>query len=413
MRHATHRCCVPPGPYAGKLLPALCVGGCLAVVAIGTAAASDVGVAPRRLLMVERAASTRRSKTIFVAKDTAVVTGPASDVEQVYARVHVRYGNGADVGTFVIPAGTANGWVRNDGAVTKYRNRHAPRRPTQVRTILLRRGRLVKVRARGRGDAPLGLVAAGPPGGSVYVSVELVEAGITTRLCSELTECRYRSIDGATGAKLTCRGGVPDPKCRWAPPDYLCGQDVSYGGPGTVAVIGDSITHQAKAALEAALGDHWFLHVEAKPGAMFRELQEAAETIGRTAPQVVVIHLGTNDDGCILENAWPDLECRYPDFGVDDLLADARAMVASVAGACILGTSPWWDTGHRVDDLWREMVATGELAGVVPWSEYLASLPDDERALLLADGMGHLTAAGRVALAELTADVVDQARPSP
>jgi hypothetical protein len=413
MRYSTYRLCTPPGPYAGRFLLALCVGGCLAVMAIATAAASDVGVAPRKLRVVDRPASTERSNMVFVAKDAAIVTGPASDVEQVYARVHIQYGNGSAAGAFVVPAGTANGWVRNDGAVTKYRNRDAPGGPTQVRTILLRRGGVVKVRSRGSGDVPLGLVAAGPPEGSVYVSVELVEAGVTTRLCSELTECRYRSIDGGTGAKLTCQGGVPDPDCHRAPPAYLRGQDVSYGGPGTVAVIGDSITRQAEAALEAALGDHWFLHVEAKPGDMFRELQEAAETIGQTAPQVVVIHLGTNDNGCILENAWPGIECRYPDFGVDDLLSDARAMVASVAGACILGTSPWWDTGHRVDDLWREMVATGELAGVVPWSEYLASLPDDERALLLADGMGHLTAAGRVALAELTADVVDQARPSP
>jgi len=54
----------------------------------------------------------------------------------------------------------------------------------------------------------------------------------------------------------------------------------------------------------------------------------------------------------------------------------------------------------------------GELAGVVPWEEYLWLLSAEERQLLLRDGLGHLTLAGTaaladtVALAEMTAQVV-------
>ena len=79
-------------------------------------------------------------------------------------------------------------------------------------------------------------------------------------------------------------------------------------------------------------------------------------------------------------------------------------MVASVFGACIIGTTTWF--GDAVKQLWYDMLATGELAGVVPWEEYLSSLSDEERQVLLRDGIGHLTPAGTVALAEMTTQVV-------
>ena len=132
-----------------------------------------------------------------------------------------------------------------------------------------------------------------------------------------------------------------------------------------------------------------------------------AERISDSHPQVVVINLGPNDYACLLKNAFmPDTPCRYPDFTLDDFLDDAHAMVASVAGACIIGTTTWF--GDVVGPLWSDMVATGEIAGVVRWQEYLSTLSADERQLLLADSLGHLTLAGEAALAEMTAQVVDQ-----
>jgi lysophospholipase L1-like esterase len=171
-------------------------------------------------------------------------------------------------------------------------------------------------------------------------------------------------------------------------------------------VIGDSITVQATGALKDALANQWYTHVRAKGGSMFRELQQAAARIGESRPQVAVINLGTNDCGCALRNAMtPSTPCRYPDFTDQDNYDDARAMVASLRGACIVGTTNWFGiTG----DLWWDMLATGEIAGVIPWQEYLLSLSSEERQLLLLDGLGHLTEAGTMLLAQMTAEVVEQ-----
>jgi lysophospholipase L1-like esterase len=172
-------------------------------------------------------------------------------------------------------------------------------------------------------------------------------------------------------------------------------------------VIGDSITVQAIEALEAVLANRWYTLVWAKAGSMFRTLQHAAERIGASQPQVVVINLGTNDQSCALRNASSaDSPCTYADFTVQTYFDDARTMVGSLPGACIIGTTTWFGI---IGDLWSDMLATGEIAGVVPWREYLLSLSAEQRQPLLRDGLGHLTAAGTVALAQMTAEVVDQA----
>jgi lysophospholipase L1-like esterase len=374
------------------------------------ACATDIGVAPDRLLVVDWSPAGGPAKVVFTAKDAAITTGRAADVEGVRVRLHVEYGDGATAGAFTVPPGTTNGWVLNDPEMLRFRNRDAPGGATEVQSIVARPRRLLKLIGAGRGDTPLDVAGAGAPTGSIYVSFEMVEGGMTTRLCSEVQNCEYRVVDGAAGAKLRCLGGVPDPLCRAAYPVYVSGADARYGDAGTLAVIGDSITVQATAALEDALASRWYTHVRAHGGFMFRDLQQAAERIGESRPQVVVIDLGTNDAGCAMRNTlMPSNPCRYPDFTFQDCYDDAHAMVASLSGACIVGTTTWFG----LNDLWSEMLATGEVAGVVPWEEYLWSLSAEQRNLLLLDGLGHLTEAGTVVLAQMTAEVVEQACGAP
>jgi hypothetical protein len=372
------------------------------------ASATDVGVAPDKLLIVQRAAI--KAKVVFKSKDAAITNGRAADLEGVRVRLHVQYGDGATAGAFMVPAGTANGWVQNDSTMLRFYNPDAPSGATEVRSIVVRPHRLLKLTGAGLGDAPPDVTVARAPTGSVYVSFEMVEAGTTTRLCSEMQNCEYHSLGSDAEAKLECLGGVADPDCRAAYPVYVSGTDARYGGAGTLAVIGDSITVQATDALEDVLGKQWYTHVRAHSGYMFRQLQPAAERIGESRPQVAVIHLGTNDTACVLRNTLtPDSPCGYPDFTYQDELDDARAMVASLPGACIVGTTTWFGTMD-----WWGMLATGEIAGVVPWKEYLSSLSPEERQLLLTpDNLGHLTPAGTVTLAQLTAEVVEQACGAP
>ena len=383
------------------------VGVGLLGMLLGTsvAGAFDVGVAPYKLLVVD--VPSAAAKVVFIAKDAAITNGRAADVEAVRVRLHVQYGDGATAGAFIVPPGTASGWLQNDPTLLRFHNRDAPGGATQARSIVIRPHRLLKVTGAGRGDTPLDIVGAGAPTGSVYVSLEIFEAGTTTRLCSEVRNCAYLPLDGDAGAKLRCLGGEPDPLCRAAHPVYVSGADARYGGAGTLAVIGDSISVQATGALEETLANRWYVHVRAYGGLMFRDLQQDAARIGESRPQVVVIDLGTNDYVCALQNAFqPSSPCEYSDFTVQDSYDDARAMVAVLPGACIVGTAAWFST---IGDLWRDMLATGEIAGVVPWKEYLPSLSSEERELLLLDGWGHLTPAGISTLAAMTEEVVEQA----
>jgi hypothetical protein len=371
------------------------------------ASATNVGVTPSKLLVLDVRLPSASAKMVFAAKDAAIITGRAADAEAVRVRLHIQYGDGATAGAFIVPSGTANGWSRNDPTVLRFDDPGATVRATEMQSIVVRPWRRLKLIGAGRGDVPLDIVGAGPPIGSVYVSFEIFEAGTTTRLCSEVQNCEYLPFGGGAGAKLRCRGGVADPLCRAEHPLYVSGADVRYGGAGTLAVLGDSITVQATPALEDALTDGWYTHVKAYGGLMFRDLQQAAERIGESGPQGVVIHLGTNDFVCAWRNAYqPSNPCEHPDFTLQDAYDDARALVAVLPGACIVGTTAWFST---LDDLWWDMLATGEIAGVVPWREYLLSLSSEERELLLLDGWGHLTEAGMAALAGMTAEVVEEA----
>ena len=381
------------------------VGVGLLVLLLGTSGATDIGVTPHKLLIADIRLPTTKAKVVFTSKDAAITNGQAADLEGVRVRLHVQYADSTTAGAFIVPAGTANGWLRNDPKLLRFHNSDVANGATEVRSIVVRPHRLLKVTAAGRGDTPLDVIRGGAPTGSIYVSFEMVEAGTTTRLCSEVQNCEYRTFTGDMGAKLRCRGGVADPECRAAYPVYVSGTDARYGGAGSLAVVGDSITVQSTDALEDTLEKQWYVHVRAHAGFMFRELQDAAERIGESRPQVVVINLGTNDYGCALQNAMNPDPCRYPGFTFQDLFDDARAMVASLPGACIVGTTTWFG---RIGTLWSDMLATGEIAGVVPWKEYLLSLSPEERQVLLTDGIGHLTPAGTVALAQMSAEVVEQ-----
>ena len=189
------------------------------------AGAIDIGVAPDKLLIVDVRLPAATAKVVFKSKDVAIANGRAADLEGVRVRLHVQYGDGATAGAFIVPAGTANGWLQNDPTMLRFQNPEAPSGATEVQSIVVRPHRLLKLTGAGRGDTPLDVTGAGAPAGSIYVSFEMVEAGTTTRLCSKVQNCEYHSIGGDAGAKLQCLGGVADPECRAAYPVYVSGAD--------------------------------------------------------------------------------------------------------------------------------------------------------------------------------------------
>jgi hypothetical protein len=182
------------------------------------AAAIDVGVAADRLVVVDKLAVNAKAKAVFVSHDGAIDKGTGTATDQIAVRLDLRAG--ATTGAFVVPAGDYDGtvgWQANDEGAAKYANRLAPAGPTEVAGVAVKPGRLLRLVARGLGDVALDLLGMGPPVGPVAVAFTIDNAGTVIRHCSQFPTCRFRPLADGAGAKLVCRGGVPDPDCNAAP----------------------------------------------------------------------------------------------------------------------------------------------------------------------------------------------------
>ncbi|MGZ4717490.1 MAG: SGNH/GDSL hydrolase family protein, partial [Acidimicrobiales bacterium] len=63
----------------------------------------------------------------------------------------------------------------------------------------------------------------------------------------------------------------------------------------SLVLIGDSITHRSADVLTAALSDRYNVTVVAEDGRTIAEQQDGASQAAESAPEYVVINLGTND----------------------------------------------------------------------------------------------------------------------
>jgi hypothetical protein len=175
--------------------------------------AVDVAVTPTKFLVVDKLAGADRAKAVYVAKDPSATKGAGEDVEQISVRLDVRYANGSAAGAFVVPAGTASGWLVNEAAVAKYVNKEAPGGPTEVKVALIKPGKLLKLVGKGLGDLPLDVLGGGDPSGPVTTAFCVDNDGEESCHCSAFTGCAYKLIAGGTGAKLVCKTGVGDAGC--------------------------------------------------------------------------------------------------------------------------------------------------------------------------------------------------------
>jgi hypothetical protein len=195
------------------LLGALCVSG-LARPALAT----NVGVVPKKLIVVDKLVAATKAKAVFVAKDAAVTKGPGTDVEQISVQFDVAYGNGSAAGAFTLPAGASvnksPGWVVNKDTVAKYVNKEAPDGPTGGKVAVIKPGKLLKLVGKSLGDTPLDILGAGDPGvGGVETAYCVTNGGEEHCHCSAFTSCAWKEIAGGTGAKLVCKRGTGDPAC--------------------------------------------------------------------------------------------------------------------------------------------------------------------------------------------------------
>jgi len=174
---------------------------------------TGIAVVPTKLIVVDKMVVASKAKAVFVAKDAAVTKGAGTDAEQIAVTFDVAYGNGSAMGSFVVPAGSANGWLANKASVAKYVNKAAPGGPTEAKVAVIKPGKLLKLVGKGLGDSAIDVLGAGDPLGSVYTAYCVDNAGELSCHCSEFTGCIYKSIAGGTGAKLVCKTGAGDVGC--------------------------------------------------------------------------------------------------------------------------------------------------------------------------------------------------------
>jgi hypothetical protein len=200
--------------FAGRVTLGLGV----ALVGLGLPVlAADVGVTPRKLVVVDKLTAATKAKVVFVAKDTAVTKGAGEDVDQISVQFDVAYGNGSAAGAFTLPAGASvdksPGWVVNKDRVAKYVNKLAPGGPTEAKVAVIKPGKVLKLVGKGLGDTDFDVLGAGDPGGPVYTAFCVTNGGEENCHCSAFTGCAWKEIAGGTGAKLVCKNGAGDAAC--------------------------------------------------------------------------------------------------------------------------------------------------------------------------------------------------------
>jgi hypothetical protein len=164
----------------------------------------------------------------------------------------------------------------------------------------------------------------------------------------------------------------------------------------SVAFVGDSITASAETELTAE-GERtgWATAVDATPGAMTPEKQDAAQRLAATAPAVAVIHLGTNDSICAHQNRLKPGMCVAGPYSFEDRNRELARMATGLrdSGACVIGVIPYLDLG--VGTAWNRLREDGTVQGVADWRAEAVAHHDR----YIADELGHLTEAGRSAYA--------------
>jgi cysteine-rich repeat protein len=197
-----------------KTLVGLAIVGLIAGGAC-TTRATDIGVAPTKLIVVDKLAASNNAKAVFVAKDALVDKGAGTDPATIAAELQMSYDNGVDsaiTGEFDVPMASAN-WVTNKAAVAKFVNKDAPT-GTGTKVAVIKQNNLVKLVGKNLGDSPLDILSQSASASGAAKTAYCVQNGVTANcFCSNLDSCSWKSIAKGTGAKLVCKGGTADPSC--------------------------------------------------------------------------------------------------------------------------------------------------------------------------------------------------------
>jgi hypothetical protein len=182
--------------------------------AASKAMATDVPVTPLKLIIVDKLVASSSAKAVFVVKDLAVTKGTSTNTSTAIINSQLDVSYDAEDGSFVNASG-AN-WLVNKSTVAKYVNKNAPAGGS-TKVSVIKPGKLIKNVGKSLGDTPIDISTA--PVGNVLAVYTVVNDGQTNRHCGQFTgtTCAHKSIAGATGWKLVCKGNGSPASCPASP----------------------------------------------------------------------------------------------------------------------------------------------------------------------------------------------------
>jgi hypothetical protein len=142
-----------------------------------------------------------------------ITKGTGVDPATITGEFYFMRGPDGAVASFAMPAGSfdgTSGWRRNDATKALYYNKAAPSGATQVAAALIRRGKVLRLKAKGLGDVPFDIDANAAS--TAYTSFCVENGGEPVCHCSELRDCEETTT--SKGTTLKCRSGVSDETCR-------------------------------------------------------------------------------------------------------------------------------------------------------------------------------------------------------
>ena len=194
--------------------------GCLSFLLSLAANADDLGVAGRKLIILDKITAAQKAKTVFVSKgDDGIEKGAAGDPAQLAGSFEWSYLTDepqAVSGFFGMPS---SNWTVNTEAVAKFVNTEAfTGSPTFTKVVVIKPSKVAKFVARGLADEGTPNLLLGPPSDSGGITTVLTitngNDSSTHRMCTRFavddgSKVIYKEIAQGTGRKIAAALGVP------------------------------------------------------------------------------------------------------------------------------------------------------------------------------------------------------------
>jgi hypothetical protein len=184
------------------------------------ALAADIPVAASKLSILQKYSHyTSWDEVQFNASDPAVTKGAGTDPNDISVRFDVEYGKWHGKGEWLAPAGVGYGWLVNDPVRAKFFDPDAGEVGHDMRKVLIRANKSLKLTAWTFGIAPWGAIDpsnVGSPNGPVYTAYCVTNGAETNCHCTEFAMCTWTHSGGylTEVGRVRCKGGVGDPTCR-------------------------------------------------------------------------------------------------------------------------------------------------------------------------------------------------------